>query len=137
METSNNSPNWNTLCDAAPDYLEMGGGVPARTEAESVTDDAQFVTQEDRSAYKTALKAVGGPLSEGTIRLEVGYCDDLWPRLSGVAIAAAGVERIANRGESWVPEAVVSRGGERTRRRPGRATGSRRFGELGGRRLRT
>ena len=77
METPGNSLNRKTLCDAARDYLKMGGSVPARMEAESAADDAQLASQEDRDAYKAALEAVGDPLSEGAIRLEVGYCDDL------------------------------------------------------------
>ncbi|MEU6988002.1 hypothetical protein ABZ946_32005 [Streptomyces sp. NPDC046324] len=77
LETVGNSLNRNTLCDAARDYLQMGGSVPARWEAESAVDDAQLASQEDRDAYKAALKTVGDPLSRGVIRFEVGYCDDL------------------------------------------------------------
>jgi hypothetical protein len=45
--------------------------------AEFAVDDARLASQEDRDAFKAALRAVGVPLSQGVITLEVGYCNDL------------------------------------------------------------
>jgi hypothetical protein len=36
----------------------------------------------------------------------------------GIEVAAVGVERIVDRGESWMPEAVVSHAAERMQSRP-------------------